>query len=276
MKEVPIIPDQRKDDLHNLHLLDKADFILFLAGNQFMLAKELITNFQKKYPEIKNIFYETLPPKLELQQILANGAKFQNKIIPGNPDVYTSVSIENMQILEKENLIFKDYFIYAHNKLSLMVPKGNPKKIKSVYDLARTDIIISQPNPEIEDIAQYTINMYHQAGGRNLVKTIMKEKVKEGKTIFTTVHHRETPNKILKGEVDVGPVWHTEILNAQQQGLEIEGVEIPSPLNQETEVNYYACLLKKAKNIENGKRFLTFLKSDVAKNIYTKYGFIPE
>ncbi len=70
----PVIPADREDDLHNLEFADVADLVLFVAGNQFMVMEELLGAFQSKYPEVKKIFYETLPPGLELKQILAGGA----------------------------------------------------------------------------------------------------------------------------------------------------------------------------------------------------------
>jgi len=54
--------------------------------------------------------------------------------------------------------------------------------------------------------------MYRQAGGDELVHRIMDKKRAEGTTIFTVVHHRETPLRILKKTVDVGPVWATDFL----------------------------------------------------------------
>jgi ABC-type molybdate transport system substrate-binding protein len=273
---LPVIPDERGDDIHNLHLADRADLIVFLAGNQFMLAAELMQAFQKQYPEVENIFYETLPPGLELKQILAGGAMFRGQIIDVCPDVYTSVSLKNMQLLEEEDLIFNDYFVYAHNRLSLMVARGNPKKIVSVSDLAREDVRVSQPDPEVEDIGQYIINMYLKSGGENLVKIIMQDKVSRGLTSLTTVHHRQTPQRIINGLADVGPVWQTEILSAQEKGLPVEGVEVGHDLDQHEAVNYYVCRLKKGLHLDNGEKFVRFLKSRQTQDIYRKYGFVPE
>ena len=50
-----------------------------MAGNQFMAMQKIVAAFQKEYPDVRNIFFETLPPGLELKQILAGGALFKNK-----------------------------------------------------------------------------------------------------------------------------------------------------------------------------------------------------
>lgn len=270
------IPSGRKDDLHNLECADKADLMLFMAGNQFMVMEELISAFKLAHPEINCIFYETLPPGLELRQILEGGAIFQGKRITGRPDVYASVSGAAMKKLEEAGLIEKgDYFIYLHNRVVFMVPKGNPAGIKSVEDLARDDVRISQPNPQTEDITQYIVSMYKEAGGERLVNRIMEQKRDEGTTIFTLVHHRETPLRLRKGTVDVGPVWATEVINAQSQGMEVEMIEPGERLDQREKVNYFITRLKDAPNPKNALRFLDFIKSKRAQEIYKKYGFIP-
>ena len=272
----PVIPADRGDDLHNLQFADSADLVLFVAGNQFMVMEELLGAFQSQYPGVKKIFYETLPPGLELKQILAGGALFTDKVIDVRPDVYASVSEAAMKELEAKKLISaEEYFLYLHNRIVLVVPEGNPAKISSVQDLGRSDVRISQPNPEFEDIAFHITDMYRDAGGETLVHRIMKEKRADGTTLLTTVHHRETPLRIIKREVDVGPVWSTEIRHALQQNLPVDVVEPGEHLDQREKINYYICPLKSTSNPENGAKFLQFIKSSRAQGIYEKYGFIP-
>jgi molybdate transport system substrate-binding protein len=272
----PVIPPDRGDDLYNLEVADSADLVLFVAGNQFMVMDELVETFRSQYPEVNKIFYETLPPGLELKQILAGGALFKDKLIDVRPDVYASVSEAAMQRLVEKDLISSgDYFLYLHNRIVLMVPKGNPAKIRSVLDLGGSEVRISQPNPKYEDIAFHIMDMYRDAGGEALVRRIMEEKRTEGTTILTTVHHRETPLRIENGEVDVGPVWSTEIKFAQQEKMAVDVVEPGEDLDQREKINYYICSLKGSANPENGAKFLQFIKSSEAQDIYQKYGFIP-
>ena len=272
----PVIPPDRGDDLHNLELADSADLVLFVAGNQFMVMEELLGIFQSQNPDIKRIFYETLPPGLELKQILAGGALFQDNLIDVRPDVYASVSAAAMKQLEQKDLISsEDYFLYLHNRIVLMVPETNPAQITSVGDLARSEVRISQPNPEYEDIAFHILDMYRQAGGEALVHRIVEEKRAEGTTILTVVHHRETPLRIKRGKVDVGPVWATEIRHARQTKLAVDMVDPGEGLDQREEINYYICNLKDSGNPENGAKFLEFIRSPVAQGIYERYGFVP-
>ena len=271
LPEIPL--SSGDDDLHGLEYMDRADLVLFMAGNQFMVMDELLNLFQQAYPEIKNIFYETLPPGLELKQILAGGAKFGEKEIRVTPDVYTAVTEDAMKELFHKEYI-DDYFVYLHNRIVLMVPEGNPKSIKRVLDLGRDDVRISQPG-SMEDITRYITDMYRSAGGDALVKKIMDDKRAEGTTILTIVHHRETPLRVKKGTVDVGPVWATEVKNAQSMGLKVEAIEPGEDLDQRDKVNYYIAQLKNAAHPENAEKFLNFMKTPRAQEIYRRFGFVP-
>ncbi len=272
-KDLPEIPSSRGDDIHNIEYMNNADLVLFMAGNQFMVMDELLKEFQKIYPEIKRIFYETLPPGLELRQILLGGAIFKDRVIDVLPDIYTSVTEDAMKELSAKGFI-DDYFIYLHNRIVLMVPEGNPAGIKTVNDLGGEDIRISQPG-SMEDISHYIVDMYRKAGGDELLRRIMEEKRAEGTTVFTVVHHRETPLRIKKGRVDVGPVWAAEVVNALKDGLKVEAIEPGDGLDQREKVNYFITRLKNAPNPSNADKFLDFIKSPPAQEIYKQYGFIP-
>ncbi len=272
----PIIPDEREDDLHGLATIDRAELVIFMAGNQFMAMPELIAAFREANPDIGPIYYETLPPKMELRQILAGGAIFQGRLIDLPADVYTSVSPNGVEALAEAGLVDADVCrVYLRNRIALMVPAQNPKGLRQVNDLAREGLRISQPSLEHEDIAEHILAMYRQAGGEKLVRSLMEDKANRGETMLTTVHHRETPERILNGQADVGPVWATEVEHARRVGLPLEGVDVGPDLDQRDRVNYYACPLKNGANPENGQLFVSFLQSGEARRIYVQFGFTP-
>jgi molybdate transport system substrate-binding protein len=273
-KKFPVIPSDRADDLHHLEIATEADLVLFMAGNQFMVMNEIISAFKKKYPDIEKIFYETLPPGLELKQILTGGAIFRDNIIHVQADIYSSVNENAMKTLEDAgHILQKDYHLYLHNRLTLMVAKNNPAGITSVADLGKDWVRISQPDPANEDIAYHIIDMYRKAGGDELVHRIMEKKRAEGTTVFTVVHHRETPLRIIKQTVDAGPVWATEAVYAKASGLSIEVVEPGEDLDQRERIKYYICKLKHVRHPENAGRFIDFIRSPAAGRIYEQYGF---
>ena len=276
LSKFPVIPPERGDDLHNLEAAETADLVLFMAGNQFMAMADIVDAFQRAHPEIGKIFYETLPPGLELKQILAGGAVFRDRLLRVTPDIYSAVNEKAMQKLsDAGHLKSGDYRLYLHNRLSLMVPAGNPAGIAAVGDLGRREIRISQPDPANEDIAHHILDMYRDVGGERLVARIMDEKKAAGTTLMTVVHHRETPQRITDQTADVGPVWATEIHHARSLHLPIDEVQPGAELDQRNRIAYYICRLKSAPHPENAQKFLAFILSSAAQAIYARYGFTP-
>lgn len=254
-----------------------SELVMYLAGNQFMVMEELIQDFQKKNPDIKSIYVETIPPGQILKgQILKQG-QINGQNTAQNPDLYASVNLKHLKKLKKEGLM-SDHKIYTHNKLELMVAKGNPKNIMGAKDLGRDDLVQSHPNPKTEGIFKfYGTDMLKQLGLYEKVTNNVKCKgcwAIEGKTWFTTRHHRETPHRIENGKADVGIVWTTEIIEATREGRAIEGVAISDEYNQGDKVGYAIGILNTGKNQKNAQRYLDYLSTDAAQSIYASYGFV--
>jgi molybdate transport system substrate-binding protein len=272
---LPVIPDSREDDLHPPRVPADSQLNLFMAGNQFMVMEALIAAFKQQHPHIRRIYYQTLPPGLQLKQILAGGAIFRGQRIEATADIYTSVSETAMgQLAGAGKIEPGSHLLYQHNRLVLLVPSGNPAAIATVADLGKDDVRISQPDPLNEDIAFPIMEMYRDAGGDMLVRRIMDEKRAEGTTIMTVVHHRETPLRLQKRTVDVGPVWATEAAYALDRELPIEMIDPGPRLDQRLRINYYICKLTRSPHPENAETFLHFMQTHRARDIYEKYGFI--
>jgi molybdenum ABC transporter molybdate-binding protein len=266
-----------KIDYGNIGDSYKSDLVMYLAGNQFMVMEELIKDFQSKNADIKTVYVETIPPgQILKKQILAQG-KIDGKDTNQTPDLFASVKIAHLKKLKKKGMMSEGK-IYVHNKLELMVAQGNPKGIKGPEDLARDDLVKSLPNPKTEGIFKFygsemlkDLGIHAKVTGDVLCKSCWAV---PGKTWFTSRHHRETPQRIETGEADVGIVWATEVAHAKATGRKVDGVAIAAPLNKESKVGYAIGKLNKAKNQKNADRFLDYLASADAQNIYAKYGFL--
>ena len=254
-----------------------ADLVMYLAGNQFMVMQELISDFQSRNPDIESVYVETIPPGQILKGQLLTQGQIEGKPTAMNPDIFASVNIGHLKKLHGKELM-NEYIIYIHNKLELMVAEGNPKGIKGPEDLARDDLVQSHPNPLTEGIFKfYGSEMLKDLGIYEKVTANAECKACwaiEGKTWFTARHHRETPDRIEKGEADVGIVWTTEVVHAKAEGRPIDGVAIAAPLNKQDKVNYAIGIMTNGRNADNAARYLAYLGTDDAQAIYEKYGFI--
>jgi len=254
-----------------------SELVMYLAGNQFMVMEELIQDFQKANSDIKTIYVETIPPGQILKKQILKQGQIDGEDTNQTPDLFASVNFKHLKKLKKKGKMTQ-YMTYVHNKLELMVAKGNPKGIMGAKDLARDDLIQSHPNPKTEGIFKFygtdmlkELGIYEKVTGGKICKSCWAV---EGKTWFTSRHHRETPHRIENGKADVGIVWTTEVKHALAENRPVEGVSIKAPFNQQSKVGYVMGILDGAKNKENAARYLKYLGSERAQDIYAKYGFL--
>ena len=254
-----------------------ADLVLYLAGNQFMVMEELVQDFMAKHPNIATVYVETIPPGQILKGQILKLGQINEQDTAMNPDVYASVNLGHLKKLKAKGIMDK-FKVYTHNKLELMVAAGNPKGITAPQDLGRADLVQSHPNPLTEGIFKFygssmlkDMGLYEQVTGNAECRGCWAI---EGKTWFTKRHHRETPDRIEKGEADVGIVWTTEIIEAKAHGRAIDGVAIPAPLNKAAQVGYAIGVLKTGRNQDNAMHYVGYLRTKAAQGIYAKYGFV--
>lgn len=247
--------------------INDPQLVVFFAGNQFMVIDDLMNAFKAAYPQYERVFAETLPPGKLAEQIKGGSLTIGNMRITIKPDVYTAGKrrIDEMA----------DYFdrteVYTHNKLAIMVAKGNPLKISGLKDLGRKNLKVAMPNPLWEGIGGRIEEAYVKAGGETLKKTIMEDKVKNGSTFLTHIHHRQSPMRILYEQSEAAPVWYSEVHFQKMLNHPVELVEIPTKENISS--TYMAGKLKNAPHPQAAQDFMDFLISPTAKTIYKKYGF---
>jgi ABC-type molybdate transport system substrate-binding protein len=252
-----------------------AEVILWLAGNQFFAMDDVVRAFQAQNRGM-DVGLITLPPGLILSAIEKGGWTYAGRHYPGRPDVYSSVNLGHLRKLKLAGLM-SQYAIHMHNEMVLMVAKGNPKKIRGVVDVRRADVRTSMPNPVNEGIMQFY-------GRKVLERHKLWAHVSGGKECFscqttpsnwfTSVHHRETPDRILAGQSDTGIVWVTEAIEAQRAGKAIDMVRLPPQDSLRDEVAYAIGPLEASPRKAAAMRYLAFLATPQAQAAYAKYGFV--
>ena len=303
-----------------------ADLRLYMAGNQFVVMDLLVEAFKQQYPEYDDIFYVTIPPGKELRWILQGGVEIsaegsladQGFVLRVQPDVYTTVAKGHMDTLAAEGII-SGYYTYAHNRLVLMAHANDPLAGTTLapqqfYDvMADPGNVISEPDiltqgierhiwrmytatskvlfPNNQAVQDLDPNMFDPANlpndpAQSLRRIVYHDKVNDGQTLLTAIHHLETPANILGGDARLGPVWGTEIDyqrkrlgNQNLAGIEIGGTGPDGdPLNQSESVNYLATITEGVMEPDHKRAaaaFVNFLRSPTAQQILQQGGFIP-
>ena len=263
------------DDLADFHG-DVSDpkLVLYVGGNYFFAMAPLVAAFEQQHPEFKGrIYWETLPPGLLEKQIEAGGTVTSgNMTWTAKPDAYLA-GLKKVQGLIDRGMLTGPAVPYVTNTLTIMVPAGNPGRIKGLSDLARPDLRVAMPNPKFEGIARQIEASLKKAGGDALATTVYKTKVADGSTVLTHIHHRQTPLFLMQGRAQAGVTWQSEAIFQEQIGHPITHVDIPSAQN--TTAIYAGAEVKGAAHTKAARLWLAFVRSPTALSIFERYGFKP-
>jgi molybdenum ABC transporter molybdate-binding protein len=245
---------------------------IFVGGNYFFAMAPLVQAFEKMHPELKGkIYYETIPPGLLADQIKQGGTiTVGNMTWTVHADVYAA-GLRRIDSTIKEGYAVGPAVSYATNTLTIMVPKGNPAKIATLNDLGNPGVRLVMPNPAFEGIGRQIKNSLAKAGGEELVRAVYETKVKNGETILTHIHHRQSPLYLMQGKADAGVTWQSEAIFQEQVGNPISHVAIPD--NQNATGIYAVAMVKGAPHPKEGKKWIEFLKSPEAQEIFKHFGF---
>lgn len=247
----------------------ESDLIVFFAGNQFMVVPELVEKFRAAHPTVRSVFYETLPPGVVLDQFRLGGLRMGSLELRVRPDVLT-LSPDVLDDLHEQNLV-NTPLSYASNDLSLLVAAGNPKGVQGLADLGLPDLRVAIPDPNTEGIGRLALKAIENAGGSHLREQVEVKKSKDRTTVFTTIHHRQSPAWIASGEVDVAVVWSTEATYHRSQNSNFDAVTIPPDHNMTGQ--YSAAVVTDGPHSQAAAWFVDFLVSKTGQDCYRRYGF---
>lgn len=169
-------------------------------------------------------------PNVNLKTSYAGSSTLVTNIQQGVPaDVFASADQPNMQKVVSGGLASGTPRVFAHNKLEIVVVAGNPKKIRSVQDLARPGVKVDACAPGVP-CGTYAATVFSKAG----IKVTPVNQEDNVKAVVT---------RVSLGEVDAGIVYASDV---QAGGRKVEGVLIPDDLN--VDAAYPIVALKSSRN----------------------------
>ncbi len=265
--EVDNLPDFHGDPFN-------ARLVLYVGGNYFFAMAPLVAEFEREHADYKGrLYWETIPPGLLAKQLKAGGTiTVGNMTWTAKADVYFA-GLAKVKQLINDQLLVGPAVPYVTNTLTIMVPKGNPAHVSGLADLGKPGVRLVMPNPEFEGIARQIKATLAKAGGQALVTAVYDTKVKDGSTILTHIHHRQTPLFLMQGRADAGVTWQSEAMFQEQVGHPITHVDIPDAAN--STAIYAGAEVKGAAHPQAAKAWLAFIHSKPALAIFERYGFKP-
>lgn len=177
------------------------------------------------------------------------------QIVNGAPaDVLASADETNLRKVQGAALVRGSLSIFTTNRLQIAVAPGNPKRISSLADLARRDLVVVLAAPSVP-------------AGRYAAEALAKA----GVTLAPAsqeIDVRAVLNKVALGEADAGIVYVTDVRSA---GGRVSGVDIPE--QHQVVARYPVVALKGSRNDELSDRFIEFLLGPDGQRVLGEVGF---
>jgi molybdate transport system substrate-binding protein len=221
--------------------------------------------------------YKSVAPNVKLTLNFDSSGTLKTQIQEGAEcDVFISAAQKQMNQLDSsksgddnpDGLDFVEQGTRANileNKVTLVVPKDNPKGVKNFDDMAGKlkdgGILMAMGNSDVP-VGQYTqkILAYYKLDEKALA---------DAGSITYGTNVKEVTTQVNEASVDCGVIYCTDAYSA---GLTVVDSATAEMCGQ---VIYPAAVLNTSKNKEAAKAFLDYLRTDDCMNVFKEVGFSP-
>lgn len=221
--------------------------------------------------------YKTVAPNVTLTYNFDSSGTLKTQIQEGAEcDLFISAGQKQMNQLDitadpEVNTDKLDFVLEGtrvnllENRVTLCVPEGNPKDIRSFDDLAdklkEGSVLMAMGNSDVP-VGQYTQKILAFYG-------LDEEKLAKDGVITYGTNVKEVTTQVTEASVDCGVVYCTDAFSAGLTPVDYATKEMCG------QVIYPAAVLNISKNQEAAKEFLAYLQTDEAMKVFEAVGFAP-
>ena len=244
---------------------EPVELIVFAAASMTETMNQIAEMYKAKAPNVTLTynFDSSGTLKTQIQEgaecdlFISAGQKQMNQLdITADPEVNT----------DKLDFVLEGTRInLLENRVTLCVPEGNPKDIKSFDDLAdklkEGSVLMAMGNSDVP-VGQYTQKILAFYG-------LDEEKLAKDGVITYGTNVKEVTTQVTEASVDCGVVYCTDAFSAGLTPVDYATKEMCG------QVIYPAAVLNVSKNQEAAKEFLAYLQTDEAMKVFEAVGFAP-
>ena len=233
------------------------EVIVFAASSLTDAFNDMATPFQQANPNAKVAFNFGASSQLATQ--LGQGAR---------ADAFASADQTQMDNAKKADAIGGPDTIFARNRLIIITPKDNPKKIAAVKDLGNDGVKFVTAQTSVP-IGQYTVQMLDKASADASMGSDLKSKV-EGNTVSKEDNVRQVVSKVQLGEADAAVVYSTDAVPQVRDQLQI--VQVPDAYQV---LAAYPIAVAKGGNSAGGEAWVSYVLGSQGQATLARWGFLP-
>jgi molybdate transport system substrate-binding protein len=223
---------------------------VFAAAGAKPAIEQLCQRFQEKYGITVEANYG------------GGGEVLSQMTLSRSGDIYVApeqgfmATAAQKQAIEPETVQTVAYMIPV-----IAVPKGNPKNIRTLADLARPGIKVAVTRQETTLLGQYAPEIFARAGlGEEIKKNIVTEAARPDNLL----------TMLVMGQVDAGIIWHFYQVQAPDQ---IENIYLPP--GQLTGIGeMQAAVATYSQDKKSAQKFMDFITSAEGKAVFKQLGYL--
>ena len=231
------------------------------SGEETEILVAAAASLKNAYEDKLIPMFEEANPGVIVKGTYDSSGKLQTQIEEGlDADVFMSAATKQMKALDEEGMIDSDSIVdLLENKIVLIVPTGNEKKLEKFEDIENADSIA------LGDPASVPAGQYAQEALTNLgIWDKIQDKVSFGTNVT------EVLNQVAAASADAGIVYATDAASMADQ---VEVVAEAPEGSLAKKVIYPVAVVKGTAHEEVAKEFVAFLQTDKAITVFEEYGF---
>ena len=231
------------------------------SGEETEILVAAAASLKNAYEDKLIPMFEEANPGVTVKGTYDSSGKLQTQIEEGlEADVFMSAAKKQMTALDEEGMIASDTITdLLENKIVLIVPTGNEKKLEKFEDIENADSIA------LGDPASVPAGQYEQEALTNLgIWDKIQDKVSFGTNVT------EVLNQVAAASADAGIVYATDAASMADQ---VEVVAEAPEGSLAKKVIYPVAVVKGIAHEEVAKEFVAFLQTDKAITVFEEYGF---
>ena len=231
------------------------------SGEETEILVAAAASLKNAYEDKLIPMFEEANPGVTVKGTYDSSGKLQTQIEEGlDADVFMSAAKKQMIALDEEGMIASDTITdLLENKIVLIVPTGNEKKLEKFEDIEKADSIA------LGDPASVPAGQYSEEALTNLgIWDKIQDKVSFGTNVT------EVLNQVAAASADAGIVYATD---AASMADKVEVVAEAPEGSLSAKVIYPVAVVKGTAHEEVAKEFVAFLQTDKAITVFEEYGF---
>ena len=244
---------------------EPVELIVFAAASMTETMNQIAELYKAKAPNVTLTYNFDSSGTLKTQ--IQEGAECDLFISAGQKQMnQLDITADSEVNTDKLDFVLEGTRInLLENRVTLCVPEGNPKDIKSFDDLAdklkEGSVLMAMGNSDVP-VGQYTQKILAFYG-------LDEEKLAKDGVITYGTNVKEVTTQVTEASVDCGVVYCTDAFSAGLTPVDYATKEMCG------QVIYPAAVLNVSKNQEAAKEFLAYLQTDEAMKVFEAVGFAP-